>query len=212
MLDEVKYWHEGKLVDLTPIRPKAYFYKGQTVVTEKETYVILGSVNVRKVHKRKNPVRDTIDYPFYGVLIESTNTITVASRNAILAGTVTNRYKLSASKVGFLGEGLYTWSLHKHLHCLWTNILSRCYNPTEWATHPTYKDCIVDPRWHNFQNFCEDIQSLENYDTWLLEGTGAYHLDKDKKQEDTKYKIYSKDTCWFCPASINMATNKGKKK
>ena len=43
-------------------------------------------------------------------------------------------------------------------YTLWSGMLYRCYCDKNCRNrYKTYEDCYVDPRWFNFQNFCEKI-------------------------------------------------------
>ena len=107
--------------------------------------------------------------------------------------------------VGFMGNGDYKAVINKKRtkeYEAWTGMLARCYSEEYKKSCPTYKDCTVDPRWHNFQNFCEDIQHLEGYAEWKAsKKSREYALDKDTLIEGNK--TYSKDTCKFLLFSIN---------
>lgn len=81
----------------------------------------------------------------------------------------------------------------------WKSMIKRCYYAQYHEKNPTYKDCEVCERWLNFQNFCEDVPTIEGYEEWLC---GGYHLDKDIKIEGNK--IYGPDTCMFVPAERNI--------
>lgn len=104
--------------------------------------------------------------------------------------------------VACLGQGGCNTKSHPKEYQLWYSMLTRCYSETYQLEHPTYKDCSVDERWLNFQNFCEDIQSLNGYKEWK-ENTEplAWALDKDIKVKGNK--VYSKDTCMFVTAREN---------
>jgi hypothetical protein len=76
-------------------------------------------------------------------------------------------------------------------------MMMRCYSLKWSSKFPTYKDCIVDERWHNFQIFGEWFE--ENY----VEG---FELDKDILGKSSK--IYSPETCCFVPQEINLMFTK----
>ena len=110
--------------------------------------------------------------------------------------------------VGYLGQGEYNAFQDKHTtkrYRAWNAMLRRCYSEEYKKLYPSYKDCTVDPRWHNFQNFCEDIQELEGYEEWKNNTEPRkYTLDKDIKQPNTITKVYSKDTCVFISEVSNI--------
>lgn len=125
--------------------------------------------------------------------------------NQIKLGSITNKNNISVYGVGFLGEGKYKScgsSLNKRRHNLWTSMLWRCYSPNAHITRPTYKDCTVEPRWLNFQNFSEDIKLLEGYELWINESNNI-HLDKDLKVKGNK--VYGFETCKFVTSLENMS-------
>lgn len=86
-------------------------------------------------------------------------------------------------------------------------MLTRCYDENCHRRNASYKNCRVNKRWHNFQNFVEDIQYLEGYDKWK-EGKNKkrnpMELDKDIKVPGNR--IYSKDTCIFATKAENAIT------
>lgn len=124
----------------------------------------------------------------------------------IKKGTVDNPNKRTVYGVGYRGIGKWKSGNGKGGHSkeyqLWTQMLHRCYGEGYLKIYTTYKECQVDERWHNFQNFCEDLPKLENYDKWLELGGKFYHLDKDFKIKGNK--IYSLETCMFLDAKTNI--------
>lgn len=131
----------------------------------------------------------------------------LASHTNIKNGGVRNPNYPTIYKIGFWGEGEYKTSIEgtKKMtkeYNIWNKMLERCYSEKTQIKHPTYIGCIVDKRWHNFQNFCEDIKELEGYNEWKNSTKDReYVLDKDIKVKDNK--IYSKNTCVFITSSKN---------
>lgn len=87
----------------------------------------------------------------------------------------------------------------------WRSMIYRCYA----NGNQCYKDVTVHPRWHNFQNFCEDIQKLEGYDMWVayqmgIRPHGIIELDKDYKAIPGQPKQYGPDTCLFLTKVNNL--------
>lgn len=109
-------------------------------------------------------------------------------------GTVKDRFSPSVHGVGFLGEGKYNKS-YKKAYNLWTNMLMRCYSTKYHNTHPSYRGCSVVTRWHNFQNFVEDIIQMDNWDT------PGFELDKDLRVLGNKK--YGPKYCSFIPQKLN---------
>lgn len=101
--------------------------------------------------------------------------------------------------IGYFGNGKYKKSTHLKFYNFWQQMLRRCYDKKYHLTRPTYIDCIVDERWHNFQVFAEWCEN--NYIT-------DFCLDKDILFKGNK--IYGPDTCCFVPQEINSAFNKSK--
>ncbi|MFW3388664.1 UNVERIFIED_CONTAM: hypothetical protein RF648_22020, partial [Kocuria sp. CPCC 205274] len=85
---------------------------------------------------------------------------------------------------------------------LWTNVIERSYSDKFQERYPTYKGCSVAPRWHNYQNFYKDVQSLPGFKEWL-DTKNKMCLDKDTRIEGNK--IYSLETCLFIPQFENIS-------
>lgn len=128
-------------------------------------------------------------------------TITLNEYNSIKAGAVENRNFPTTLKKGYLGYGKWKAAEYRKNtkeYCLWFGLLRRVYEEDSLNKFPTYRKCTIDERWHNFQNFCEDIQHLDGYNEWKnCKEKYMWELDKDIKQQGVENKIYSKDTCMF---------------
>ena len=98
--------------------------------------------------------------------------------------------------IGYIGMGKYNTSDSLVLYDKWSGILRRCCDKKFQEKHNSYKDCIVDERWHNFQNFAEWF-----YKNWKSYMKG-WHIDKDILVKGNK--IYSPETCCFVPQEINI--------
>ncbi|AUO79451.1 HNH homing endonuclease 2 [Bacillus phage BSP10] len=116
-----------------------------------------------------------------------------AAWNEFCKGTIKSVYDRTVHKVGYLGEGIYTYNTHRAAYNTWSSMLNRCYGKTG---HKAYKDCTVATEWHNFQNFCEWFE--DNYYEVNEERTA---LDKDILYKGNR--VYSSDTCVFVPKTIN---------
>lgn len=119
-------------------------------------------------------------------------------------GSIRNPNSPSVYGVGFTGIGVYSKSNNYNLYKTWQSMLQRCYDSKYKNLQKTYKDCIVEKEWHNFQNFAE----------WAINNPYYcvdYHLDKDIINPGNK--IYSKFNCAFVPREINslFSTNIDKK-
>lgn len=100
--------------------------------------------------------------------------------------------------VGFIGIGPH--KTNNRIGTAWRSMMRRCYSPIWQTKYPSYHGSTVCDRWHNFQNFAEDFQKLENYDLWL---EGGYELDKDSRVMGNK--TYSPDTCILLTKADNYA-------
>lgn len=98
--------------------------------------------------------------------------------------------------IGFIGQGKYSWKTHSLIAEVWSSMFQRSYSKKFHLKNPTYKNCSVDKRWHNFQNFATDYERM--YPKNAIE---KFHLDKDILVPGNK--IYGPDTCCFVPKEIN---------
>ena len=102
-------------------------------------------------------------------------------------------------------EGSRSWNnpIYSKLYSIWKSMKSRCYNEND-TSYKDYggKGVTICDRWLTFDNFIEDIDSIDgfDYDKWM---NGELHLDKDVKQKNVNNKIYSKDTCMFITPKEN---------
>lgn len=88
----------------------------------------------------------------------------------------------------------------------WRGILKRCYDNEYLLREPTYNDCVVADEWLCYENFYNWIISQENYEKWKIGGR-EWALDKDVIYKGNK--LYSKETCFLVPRSINgLFTNR----
>lgn len=108
--------------------------------------------------------------------------------------------------VGYIGNGKHSTIENVKTHqrtrafILWHNMLARCYtiNSEGKPFFKGYKGVKVCERWHNFQNFCDDLPALHGYARWK-NNLGEYELDKDCSHR----RIYSPDTVAFINTSEN---------
>lgn len=83
------------------------------------------------------------------------------------------------------------WKDNKKLYNVWAGILRRCFD----KNHNRYRDNInVCERWLCFDNFIEDVKTLEGWNEELF-FKSEIQLDKDSKQFNYDEKIYSPQTC-----------------
>ncbi|EFI0591411.1 hypothetical protein BGP56_004506, partial [Escherichia coli] len=107
--------------------------------------------------------------------------------------------------VGYIGNGCHSTIENTRTHqrtrafILWHNMLARCYMTTKGKQYfKGYKGVTVCERWHNFQNFCNDLPKLHGYNKWK-DNPGEYELDKDYSHRRT----YSADTVAFISTEEN---------
>lgn len=168
-------------------------------------FKIIGKTNIHKNNR----------YDYYLIQFIDDETIMVAYRVSIINGQIKNKNKPNVCNIGFLGYGKYMASFNNKdtkEYKLWHAMIHRCYDKKYQIKQPTYIGCTIDKRWHNFQNFCEDIEQLENYDKWKNSTKEReYCLDKDIKIKGNK--IYSKTNCKFVTFLENSSEAKitGKK-
>lgn len=141
------------------------------------------------------------------VIFENGCEIKNRSYSDLKKGKIKNPYHLSVYGVGCLGEGVYKCTVNKKLtseYKHWKLMLLRCYNKKCQDRKLTYKNCLVDESWHNFQNFAQWYE--ENYKLYM---DTNWHLDKDIMVKGNK--IYSANTCCLVPGEINSLFVKNNK-
>lgn len=126
---------------------------------------------------------------------------TIVNSSNLKKGKVSNPYHKSVSGVGYFGEGTYSSTRadgtrkKTKTYEKWVHMIRRCYDNDE--KYRLYSDCMVDSRWHNFQNFANDCEKL-GYDKLFELG---YEIDKDLLSNGNK--IYSIDTVIPLPQCVN---------
>lgn len=136
------------------------------------------------------------------VEFSATGTIDTFRMDAVKNGEIKDRY--AKSVMGRFSIGKAKKIENKKQYNLWHHMLERCYD----VYNKSYKDygrkgVYVDERWHCFEYFLNDIPLIEGYDEELF-SKGLLQLDKDIKQENSKIKIYSLETCVFVSREENM--------
>lgn len=115
-------------------------------------------------------------------------------------GEVANPFFRSVYGVGYYGTEQNTLSGYKsgtREYMFWKGIMERCYSLTNQIRNPTYINCVVDERWHNFQNFAGWCQHQIGFNE------KGWQLDKDLLVDTVVGKVYSPDICVFVPPEIN---------
>ena len=129
--------------------------------------------------------------------------------NRFKTGNIKNPMTPSVYGVGFMGIGEFkstdeNGKLTK-CHKVWNDMHQRCYDPKYHEKKPTYENCTVDEKWHDYQAFGKWFE--ENY--YEVEGQ-TMALDKDILYKGNK--VYSADTCVFVPQFINNLFVKSNKR
>lgn len=131
------------------------------------------------------------------ILIVNTPFTQECLRFKLSNGEVKDNYFPIVAGIGYFGNGEYRAfckGRSTREYTLWTHMLERCYDGTE----PSYADVSVCTEWHNFQTFakwCNEQPEFRFKDRWAL--------DKDISFFKTGVAIYSPNTCFFVPATIN---------
>ena len=118
----------------------------------------------------------------------------ICSHRAIREGSIKDEYAPNKYGVGYIGRASSN-EYNKKAYKKWDSMLSRCYNKNniEYNNYGGNGVTVCD-RWLCFEYFLEDLIKI---DGWNEEDfiNGKLQLDKDKKQPNKKYKIYSLETC-----------------
>ena len=131
-----------------------------------------------------------------------TSTKVYATGQRIINGAVKDPCLPNVCGVGFIGQGSFSAKTNPEDYNKWNALLGRCYSPKVQKKQPSYIGCTVNERWHNFQNYCKDVQSMIGYDQ------EDWALDKDVLFKNNK--IYGPDTCCFLPYNLNSMLVKRK--
>lgn len=173
------------------------YYNGSTWPTKN-----FGNVSVIGRLLRKSTFKNR-KRSYYFLVQFADGTQEVTTRCQIKKGNIKNKNAPFVYGVGFIGYGIHKSSFKDsptREYKAWNHMLRRSYSELYHMEKPSYIDCTVDERWHNFQNFCEDIPHLDGYKEWK-ENTNPMELDKDTKVLGNKF--YSKDTCMFITRTEN---------
>ena len=178
-------------VELIKNNSKVYTNGKKFKNTNNEDFVIIG-----KSSKKEN------------FIIKFSNEVVLEVRyTEISNGGIKNLNTKSFLNIGFIGYGKHKTTINNKKtieYVTWEKMITRCYNENYKKYRSSYDSVIVDTRWHNFQNFCDDIITLKGHLEWKNK-ENRYCLDKDILCEKLKIapKIYSKDTCMFISISEN---------
>ena len=185
----------GELLTFKFRKSKSKFIGNTYITNSGEQYVVLGNLNIKSKRNKYN--RFLVKF--------KDNTQMITHGESIKIGAIKNPNTPSVYDVGFIGQGKYrskSGERNTKEYEVWRDMLKRCYSEKELKRKPYYKGCTVDPHWHNFQNFCEDIVYLQGYEEWKKNTIPyKYALDKDIKIEGNK--VYNRDTCMFVTTKEN---------
>ena len=88
-------------------------------------------------------------------------------------------------------------------YALWQSMLERCFSEKLKQKYPTYNDVTCSEEWLLMTSFIEDVSKMKGY------GLKGWELDKDILVKGNK--LYSKETCCFVPAEVNLLLTKSDK-
>lgn len=115
----------------------------------------------------------------------------LTSADSVRKGKVKNPFDKTLANVGYIGIGPYGIGI---AYYIWAGIISRCYDESQRDRYPSYFDCTVDERWHNFQNFGEWFYNNNFYNSgWALDKDVMFYGNRE----------YGPDTCAFLPQELN---------
>lgn len=165
-----------------------------------EVVTVVGQSSKKRVRQGRH--RDYVSYE-NSIVQFSTGQYGEYENTSVKGGRMKNALTPSVFGHGFHGIGTHTGKVGgvtSQVYSVWSGMIERCYSEKYQNKKTTYKGVVTDERWHNFQNFCDDIIFLVGYLEWT-QAPGLWDIDKDVKQEGDK--IYSKDTCCFLPQKFN---------
>lgn len=113
---------------------------------------------------------------------------------------------MSKNKYGGINDMPSGWtkdSDNKRVYMLWFDMLRRCYDNDQQLRSKgrSYADCTVCADWFYLSKFYSDIQKLNGYNEWKI--NGKMSIDKDTYSRGAKE--YSPKTCCFISISDNIA-------
>jgi hypothetical protein len=144
---------------------------------------------------------EKIDSTTFVVKFTNSGYETKSSITTISNGLIRDYLNPSIFGVGMLG---YASKINNKIaYSKWYSMLDRCYNPA-YVGYKFYggNGITVCDRWFRFDYFLEDIPKIDGYNEELFLHK-KLHLDKDIKQFDMEFKIYSLDTCMFVSQKEN---------
>lgn len=165
---------------------------------------------VKMVKTKKYGIAEVIGegskYGYYKVKFHETGNVDEFRKDAIIKGEIRDKWAVSFCGIGIIGD-IKTRGKYKQYYVLWRNMIKRCYDNSNKA----YNNVSVCNRWLVFQYFYEDIPLIEGWNQNKFE-KGEISLDKDIKQRNQKNKVYSLQTCLWCPIHENSIIQDGQQK
>lgn len=162
-------------------KSKIYFNGSKWKSNRCGDFIIIGKTS--RNHKNKS-------YIYFLCQFED-GTIIERDMTNIKLGNVKNPNYLSVCSIGYIGQGKWISKLEcgksTREYTTWLHMMVRCYSHKCKIQNPSYNDVIVCERWHNFQNFCDDIKHLPGYNEWKR--GDRYELDKDIICENLKLNL-----------------------
>lgn len=110
------------------------------------------------------------------------------------SGNIRNPNACTIQGVGKIGIGKWSSKRHPREYTMWASMFTRVRDE---GFH------LIDTRWYNFQTFCQDISSMENYDK-IEEKSTMF----SNRMFDSTNKLWAPHTCKFTTRS-QMARHLG---
>lgn len=153
--------------------------------------------------------KDNNDNDLFKIQFKDTGYINIVSYVAIRHGAVRDKMKPVIAGIGYVGnldKPISSPELFQ-FYKPWNDMMNRCYNKND-KDYPGYGaiGISVDPRWHCFANYYEDIQHIPNFEL-KLKYPKEYQIDKDYLQRNIpkSQRVYSKDTCIWLSKHDNVS-------
>lgn len=181
------------------------FYNGSIWMSNNcGEFKIIGKSDRYRIYKNNTHVH------IYYFCEFSDGTIVEAETTSIKRGNVGNPNIITLGGIGYIGQGKWKSSVKSKItkeYNLFSSIIERCYNPTSKSyRYYGLLGMTLCKELHNFQNFCDMLYSLENYEEWKNDSLMYWELDKDTLCDKLNIypKVYSSKTCLFVTKSNNI--------
>ncbi len=192
-------------MNFIPNRHKKLYNNSKHTMNNGNTLIIIGKLS-KKDPEHPDHLRNHYYCEFQtgykGIICETT----------ISNGTAYDPLYPSIYGVAYIGNGIHKryeedGKTFTREYKLWYSMLRRCFDEASLKKFPSYKNVTINERWYNYQNFCDDLPNLPNYNLWEEYGGSYYHLDKDflSASKLGNRKEYGKDTCMFLSTHDNTS-------